>query len=300
MAIKFGEAEFGNIKKQEGEPVPIPFPDVLPPWNPSPPRILPEEQRAQCFEQIIPIVARLNQSHGMLEAVVNLPVGQSTSSIALRGDNFIADETGIYHSKDGETRGKKISNVIMAIEKIERRWSRKRIKEILHVKVSCSNERNTITKTIKTPSNEFKKFFENIRRELPSVYTSLGDLDAKEEYLTELYQRDAGTAEIENHSDVVGWVEFEGVPPKFYIGEDGFYADMNIIIPNLGYLNRREIFIEGFGFRQIGHQNSVIEILWIIAHLALSLFWLRKFGVDFRSVIFVKGKTNLFKTAVDV
>ena len=63
-------------------------------------------------------------------------------------------------------------------------------------------------------------------------------------------------------------------------------------------MNRREIFVEGSGFRQIGHENGVIEVLWIIAHISLSLFWLRKFGVDFRSVIFVKGKTNLFKTTV--
>lgn len=298
VAIKFGKAEFGILQKQEGEPVKIPFPDVLPPWNPSPPRILPEEQRAQCFGQFMPMVARFNQSCEMWEYVVNFPGGLATSSTSLRGDNFIADETGIYHSKDGETHGKKISSVALTITKIERRWSGKIIKEVLHVKVYCDDELGTQTKTIKVSAKEFKKIFEIVRRKLLSAYTSLGDFDAKEEYLSKIYQRDAPTAEIEYCSDIIGWVEFEGVMPKFYVGEDRFYEEMEIVLPSADYLNKREIFVEGSGFREIGHQNSVIEILWIIAHIALSLFWLRKFGVDFRSVIFVKGKTNLFKTAV--
>lgn len=243
-------------------------------------------------------MAQFNQTFGVWEAVVNLPISQATSSISLRGKNFIAGDDGLYHSKDGETQGKKISSVTLTITKIERRWSVKKIKEVFHIEVSCNDEQGTQTKTIKVSAKDFKKIFEVIRRELPYAYTSLGDLDAKEEYLTEVYQRDAETAEVEYHSDVNGWVEFEGVPPKFYVGEDRLYADMNIVIPSVGYLNRREIFVDGARFREIGHGNGVIEVLWIIAHVALSLFWLRKFGVDFRSVIFVKGKTNLFKTTV--
>ena len=297
VAIKFGEAEFGILKKQEDAPVKIPIPDVLPPWNPKPPQILPKEQRAQCFGYIQPMVARFNQTAGMWEAVVNLPVNTEPST-PIQGENFIVNEKGLYQSKDGETTGKKIANTTLNIIKIERRWSGKKIKEVFHIKVSCSNERGTTEKTLKIPAHDFKKIFEIIRKELPSAYTSLGDLDAKEEYLTQVYQRDATTAEVEYHSDVNGWVEFEGVPPKFYIGKDRFYADMNIVIPSVEYLNRREIFVKGSGFREIGHGNGVIEVLWLVAHIALSLFWLRKFGVDFRSVIFVKGKTNLFKTTV--
>ena len=297
VAIKFGEAEFGVLKKQEGEPVKIPVPNVLPPWNPSPPRILPEDQRAQCFGYIQPMVAQFNQNFGVWEAVVNLPVNTEPST-PLQGENFIVNEKGLYQSKDGETTGKKISNVSLVISKIERRWSGKKIREVFHVKVSCSDEQGTLTKTIKIPAHDFKKIFEVIRRELPSAYTSLGDLDAKEEYLTQVYQRDAPTAVVEYLSDIIGWFEFEGVPPKFYVGTDKFYSGMEIILPSVEYLNRRKIFVEGSGFREIGHGNGVIEILWLVAHIALSLFCLRKFGVDFRSVIFVKGKTNLFKTTV--
>ena len=297
MAIKFGEAEFGILKKQEGEPVKIPIPDVLPSWNPSPPRILSEEQREQCFGQIQPMVARFNQTANTWEAAANIPA-TVTSTISLAGENFVVTEKGLYQSKDGETPNKKISSVALAITKIERRWSGKKIKEILNVEVSCADEQGTVSKTIQISEHDFKKLFEIIRRELPAAYTSLGDLDAKEEYLTKIYQRDARTAVVEYYSDVNGWVEFENVLPKFYIGEDKFYAGMEIILPSVGYLNRREIFAEGSAFRQIGHGNGVIEILWLVAHIALSLFWLRKFGVDFRSVIFVKGKTNLYKTTV--
>ncbi|MCR5834364.1 MAG: hypothetical protein K6G55_06935 [Selenomonadaceae bacterium] len=255
------------------------------------------EQRAQCFGYIQPMLARFNQTAGVWEAVVNLPVNTEPST-PLQGENFVIGEGGLYQIKDGDKQGRKIANTTLTITKIERRWSGKKIKEIFHVKVSCSNELGTTEKMLKIPAHDFKKIFEVIRREFPSAYTSLGDLDAKEEYLTEVYQRDAATAEVEYLSDIIGWVEFEGVPPKFYVGENGFYNGMEITLPIVGYLNKREIFAEGSAFRQIGHGNGVIEILWLIAHIALSLFWLRKFGVDFRSTIFVKGKTNLFKTTV--
>ena len=243
------------------------------------------------------MVARFNQTANTWEAAANIPA-TVTSTISLAGENFVVTERGLYQSKDGETTGKKISSVTLEITKIERRWSGQKIKEILHVEVSCANEQGTVAKTIKVPASDFKKIFEVIRRELPAAYTSLGDFDAKEEYLTQVYRRDERTAEVEYHSDLGGWVEFEGVPPRFYVGEDKFYAGMEILPLLIPYRERRDIFIDGFSFRQIGHGNDVIEILWIVAHIALSLFWLRNFDVDFRSVIFLKGKTNLFKTTV--
>lgn len=271
MPIKFGEAEFGVLNKQDGTPFEKPLPDVLPQWNPNPPRILTEEQRAQCFGQIQPMVARFNQTANTWEAAANIPA-TVTSTISLAGENFVVTERGLYQSKDGETTGKKISSVTLEITKIERRWSGKKIKEILHVEVSCANEQGTVAKTIKVPASDFKKIFEVIRRELPAAYTSLGDFDAKEEYLTKIYHRDAEKAEVEYHSDLGGWVEFEGITPQFYVGEDRFYAEMKIALPNVAYANRHEIFIDGFSFRKIGHENDVIEILWIVAHIALSLF----------------------------
>ena len=156
---------------------------------------------------------------------------------------------------------KKISSVALAITKIEGRWSGKKI-------------HGTVPKIIKISASDFKKIFETIRRELPTAYTSLGDFDAKEEYLTRVYRRYEKTAEVEYHSDLDGWGEFEVVPPGFYVCEDKFYDGMKIEIPIIAYSNRRKIFIEGSSLRQIGNENGVIEILWLVAVLAQKI-WTR-------------------------
>ena len=129
MAIKFGEAEFGTLTKQEGTPLERPIPDVLPPWNPSTPRIVTETERSNCFGSLTPTYARLNQNSGAWEAVANIPA-TVTSNISLAGENFVVTDKGLYQSKDGETTGKKISSVTLEITKIERRWSGKKIKNM--------------------------------------------------------------------------------------------------------------------------------------------------------------------------
>ena len=102
VAIKFGEVEFAPLKKQEGEPVKIPIPDVLPPWNPSPPRIIAEEERAICFGSLNPMHASFNQNSSTWEAVINSP-STLAPTIMLAGENFVVTEKGLYQSKDGET-----------------------------------------------------------------------------------------------------------------------------------------------------------------------------------------------------
>lgn len=57
------------------------------------------------------------------------------------------------------------------------------------------------------------------------------------------------------------------------------------------------LFRDGFSFLEVGN-DEVIKILWLVAHLPYTLFWLRKVNVDFRSVIFLQGATGLLKTAV--
>ena len=98
MAIKFGEAEFGNLKKQEGTPLERPLPDVLPPWNPSPPRIVPENERPIYFGQIVPIYASFNQNSEAWEAGANLP-SKPAPKIMLAGENFVVTEKGLISIK---------------------------------------------------------------------------------------------------------------------------------------------------------------------------------------------------------
>lgn len=67
----FTQAELRPLPKQQGEPVKIPIPDNLPPFNPTPPTILSDEQREKCFGQFQPMVAQYNQQAGGWEGVVN-------------------------------------------------------------------------------------------------------------------------------------------------------------------------------------------------------------------------------------
>ena len=127
MAIKFGEAEFGTLNKQGGTPVERPLLDVLPPWDPSLPRVLPDRNRENCFGNLTPMHAAFNQNSGAWEAVINSP-STLAPTIMFAGENFVVTEKGLYQSKDGETPSKKISSVTLEIIKIERRLSGKKKK----------------------------------------------------------------------------------------------------------------------------------------------------------------------------
>ena len=293
MALKFGEATISHLEKQEGTPVEVDVPKDLPNTVFNPPRILQPSPQNNYFGFINPVVASPNYESGSWTAVENNPTSTENSSI-LKGNNFIANGDEVYSLKNG-VQGNRVSNAAISIKSIEHRWSGKKIKTFFRITVSCSGKE----KSLKIPKKNFKDGFEIVRRCFPEAYISKGDYNSKEEYLSEVYRRDVETAEVEYSSEVMGWVDaFENEPPKFYEGTDTFYEGMKISIPIVVNSDRREIFVRGFGLLQIGHENDVIEILWIIFHIAPSLFWLRKFGVDFRSVVFVKGKTNLFKTTV--
>ena len=296
MALKFGKAEFVPLEKQRGSPVCTPFPDVLDSCDLQPVNFLSTAESARHFSPLKPMVARLNQSHGVWEAVVNCPDNRSLPS--LEGENFVANSNGIFFAKDGKTQGRRISSVNLEIVVREYRWSGKSVREILHIKVTSANEQSLYENIIQVDKQDFKKTFEILRKELPGEFFSSSDLDAKDSYLSTIFQRDAEKADVKYFSDVGGWVEFSNLMPRFYVGDDKFYNEMQTDIPVVCGLNKEMIFVEGSAFRKIGHENVVIELLWLAAHVALSLFWLRKFGVDFRSVIFVKGKTGLFKTTV--
>ena len=293
MALKFEEAEIAYLERQEGTPTEIEYPKDLPNTIFNQPKIFQDTRQNNYFGYFQPMIAVPDYETGTWTAKENyMPKVENSNKLV--GENFIADSSGVYNLKKG-TQGNQVSNVTVKIKAIEKHWNGKKIKEKFRIEVDCAGKR----KTLKVPFDKFKDLFEIIRKEFPSAYISSADHNSKDEYLTEIFNRDSETAEVEYYSELMGWVEnFENLPPKFYVGTDKFYEGMEISIPNVSYADRTEIFLNGFGFRQIGHENNVIEILWIVAHIAPELFWLRKYGVDFRSVIFVKGKTNLFKTTV--
>ena len=197
MALTFGKAEFAVVKKRNDNLVKTPIPDVLPPFKPNPINVISEQQRENCFGTLRPMATTFNRQLGIWETSINsFRNNQIGQPIFLQGDNFIVNENGIHNKKDGGSIGKKISNITLSIFKIERRWSGKKINEIYHVKISFHDKNGASEKTIKIKAKEYKKLFDVIREELHSAYTSIGDYNAKEEYLTEVYNRDEKTAEM--------------------------------------------------------------------------------------------------------
>ena len=69
--LKFGTAEFGVLPKQQGTPIVSPYHDNLSPSNQSPSTILSDEQMAQCFGQVHPMIAKFNQQVGVWEGFPN-------------------------------------------------------------------------------------------------------------------------------------------------------------------------------------------------------------------------------------
>lgn len=136
-----------------------------------------------------------------------------------------------------------------------------------------------------------------IHKKFGDIFLSGNDTDGLEEYLSEVYRRDISGLMPCNESDKTGWLTIDGVT-KYFVGKSPFYAKMGMVIPNIDKASISQIFLDGFKFRDIGHKNHVIEILWLAAHIPYTLFWLRQYNIDFRSVLFLRGKTGTYKTSV--
>ena len=95
--------------------------------------------------------------------------------------------------------------------------------------------------------------------------------------MTKLFQRDVTNITKEIVADKMGWLEVAG-KIKFYDGYNDFYK--NYYIPDITSNNKAMLFRDGFSFLEVGN-DEVIKILWLIAHLPYTLFWLRKGNVDF-------------------
>ena len=296
MALEFGEAEFDFLEKQKETQKNFESPIDVIDIKPDKPQVLSESEALDCLSYLPPVHVTFNEHNCSWQIMDNQPCALKSTTF-LVGDNFITKSDGFYSIRDGEPN-KLIANVQIKIYKITKFRANKKVECILQVNVKSTDENPPFEKNLSVPEAQFKEVFDLIRKKIPAAYISCSDHNAKEEYLSRIYRRDVDTAPIEYHSDSLGWVEFEGQSPKFYIGENKFYRGMDIALPSINNRNFKEIFENGQGFLKIGHENATIHILWIVAHIAPSLFWLRKYGVDFRSVIFLKGRTNLFKTTV--
>ena len=123
-------------------------------------------------------------------------------------------------------------------------------------------------------------------------------MDALDEYLSKVNQRDAKDDGIDLPHEVrslyTGWLTING-NAKYYIGESDFYK--GYVLPEIPGSRRLEVFNAGFGFREVGHFNNVIETLFLFAHTAYINYFLEKAGCPMRTLLFLKGRTNSLKTS---
>ena len=119
-----------------------------------------------------------------------------------------------------------------------------------------------------------------------------------EEYLSAVNQ----LAFIENESILrrkitaaaIGWSQMDG-EVRYYLGDEAFYTDY--VLPTVNLENRLEIFRKGFEFREIGHGDEIAKVLWSFAHAPYVLKSFQEANAPITSVLFLKGRTNLLKTA---
>lgn len=216
-----------------------------------------------------------------------------------RGSIFIECEDGVYSlSKEG-VAGQRITNATIRIVALNLRIrADDTVEEFLTCAVGCSDAWGQREEEVEIASDDFKTLFVLIRRRFRDVFVLQSRSDVLEEYLSAVNQRDfcenAPKLRQKITAEVIGWSEIDG-EVRYRLGEGAFYADYNI--PSLNHENRTQIFHRGFEFHEIGHGNEIVEVLWLFAHSPYVLKFFRDANAPITSVLFLKGRTNLLKTA---
>lgn len=101
---------------------------------------------------------------------------------------------------------------------------------------------------------------------------------------------------VVNQAKKIGWNNCDG-HIRYFIGNDDYYAGYLFPDQDAIIANAHQIFADGVRFLRVGHNNNVINLLFLGSMLAYSLFWLREGHVDFRQVFYLRGDTNLLKSS---
>ena len=216
----------------------------------------------------------------------------------LKGDRFEETPCGIYELRSGERRSK-ITNATVRIASIREIFSDDETKETwLVCAVTCFEAWGDEEKLIEIPSKNYKTLFKKIREQFRDIQLSAQNIDALDEYLSKVNQRDAKGDALDLPHEIrslyIGWLTTND-HPKYYLGDDAFYKEY--FWPKVTNERRTEIFNAGFGFREVGHFNNVIETLFLFAHVAYTNYFLDAAGCPMRTLLFLKGRTNSLKTS---
>ena len=253
---------------------------------------LPLVENIELYKSYIPAMSsKLNNENW--QYCNNYLVAQSISKF-LASNNFKESEQGLSIIKNGEDKGS-ITNATIKVIGLKEIYFSKTVSEAYYVcSIKCFEAWGNTENKIEVPKNRYKELYDFICRKYPEVQKPIAKSEIIEEYLTKLFQRDAANITKEIVADKIGWLKVDE-SIKFYDGYNDFYK--NYEIPDISNNNKSMLFRDGFSFLEVGN-DEVIKILWLVAHLPYTLFWLRKGNVDFRSVIFLQGSTGLLKTAV--
>lgn len=212
----------------------------------------------------------------------------------LSGKKYIEDDEGLNLKRsNGETE--LISNATVRVIEVLEQWKTDKVfEELLHCEMRCKAWGDDV-KHISVPIEQYKQIYQIIHQKYPEVLLTASGREAIEEYLTDIVKNGLKDLPRVVSTVTTGWMTRQG-RTLFYIGTDAYYSGCEI--PDVGSSNRYSLFKRGSSFLDIGKGNAAIGIIWLFAHVGYSLFWFRKGGVEFRSVLFLKGGTNLLKTSV--
>ena len=212
----------------------------------------------------------------------------------LSGNKYIEDDKGLNLKRSNDETELVSSATIRLVEILEQWKTDKVFDELLHCEVRCKAWGDDI-KHISVPIEQYKQIYQIIHQKYPDVLLAAAGREAIEEYLTDVVKNGLKDIPRVVSTTTTGWMTRQG-RTQFYIGTDAFYSGFEI--PDVRASDRYSLFKRGSSFLEIGKGNVAIGVTLLFAHIGYSLFWFRKGGVDFRSVLFLKGGTNLLKTSV--
>jgi|GEM_PF-1330564 len=285
------------LAKPEGKPQLEAIPDVLPSVNDLAERIpfLSLADSRNCVSYLQPQRAIPSEDGNWVYQSnlkeLAMPLGNIDY---LAGNLYEESAEGLYYKKNRE-EAVLISNATIRISGSIENWQSEDVcEEKLICEIRCKvwdgNE-----KYIEVPKEQYKQVYRLIHKKYPEISLATIGTDAMEEYLTSVFQHKPKILETEIRAAMTGWATIRG-ETRYRIGSDSFYNSVKL--PEIKDRNILPTFYEGISFLSIGRNNAAIATILLVAHIGYSLFWMRKGGMDFRSVLFIKGASNLLKTSV--
>lgn len=215
----------------------------------------------------------------------------------LSGSKYIEDDEGLNLKRSTDETELISSAKVRIVEILVQYKTDKEFEEFLHCEVRCKAWGDVVER-LHVPMERYKQIYQILHKKYPDVLLTADGREGREaieEYLTDLVKNGIKDLPKVVSTLTTGWMTRQG-RTQFYIGSDPYYSDCEI--PDVKIFDRYTLFNRGSSFVDIGNGNAAIGIIWLFAHVSYSLFWFRKGGVEFRSVLFLKGGTNLLKTSV--